>query len=619
MNVYWSKCGPRHGNFGDKLTSLIFEYFGIAHVWSSPQRAQVFGIGSILEAIPRDFSGVVWTSGQKHETTRKDLLGAKVLALRGPETVRRTQLSAPAEIAVGDGGLLVDLVARPVERRYKLGIVPHFVDADDPIIASVAKTSGEIAVIDVCGPTLEVIEQIGQCEHILSSSLHGLIVADSLGIPGEWIELNHGPEKVEGHGFKFRDYFAVYGITGKGPLCLHPADNLDTLLPKISRAARPGLAQIKERLIETLGEIPRHHSVSAGSGASLNAAHREAAALDRLEPRFRPPPHPSNAKQSLLGAELDRGLATANPVYAAPEIVEADAPRLAQFFLDCIQLLRHLRSRGIAHRAITPGRLLIRNGTPVLSDFGWSLLDHRPGDATGAIPSPDWPPHANDVRAMGRVLSTVVPRENRVFAKIAELIGDEDPKLGVTDLDILEWIVRAAAGDLVDRNGARAVREVLSRVDLLTRRVKDLQGKLRRQSTQVWELQWALARYEMQRVIPAGHAFVLVDDGHFAAQEGLPDRRSHPFGGPDTDYAEQPRDDQEALLALEQICRTDASFIVFTWPAFWWLEHYQELAARLESQFYCVLKNERLVIFQLGKTGERAGDGTDTVSDATQA
>ena len=42
-----------------------------------------------------------------------------------------------------------------------------------------------------------------------------------------------------------------------------------------------------------------------------------------------------------------------------------------------------------------------------------------------------------------------------------------------------------------------------------------------------------------------------------------------------------------------------ASYTAFGWPAFWWLDHYNELSDHLRSQYNCILENDRLVIFDL--------------------
>ncbi len=53
-----------------------------------------------------------------------------------------------------------------------------------------------------------MIDNILSCEIILSSSLHGLIVADAYNTPSSWIKFSN---KVYGNGFKFRDYYASIG------------------------------------------------------------------------------------------------------------------------------------------------------------------------------------------------------------------------------------------------------------------------------------------------------------------------------------------------------------------------------------------------------------------------
>jgi hypothetical protein len=45
--------------------------------------------------------------------------------------------------------------------------------------------------------------------------------------------------------------------------------------------------------------------------------------------------------------------------------------------------------------------------------------------------------------------------------------------------------------------------------------------------------------------------------------------------------------------------RTGVEFIVFGWPASWWLDYYAQFHDYLGSRFQCVLENDRLVVFGL--------------------
>ena len=62
---------------------------------------------------------------------------------------------------------------------------------------------------------MRFVNEVNQCQIILSSSLHGIICGDSYGIPSYWIELSN---KVIGKGFKFNDYFASVGRPLNDPI-----------------------------------------------------------------------------------------------------------------------------------------------------------------------------------------------------------------------------------------------------------------------------------------------------------------------------------------------------------------------------------------------------------------
>ena len=64
------------------------------------------------------------------------------------------------------------------------------------------------AAISVSIDAMETLRAIGECEMIASSSLHGLIVADALGIPNWRVSF---ARELKGGDFKFRDYALVVG------------------------------------------------------------------------------------------------------------------------------------------------------------------------------------------------------------------------------------------------------------------------------------------------------------------------------------------------------------------------------------------------------------------------
>lgn len=113
-----------------------------------------------------------------------------------------------------------------------------------------------------------------------------------------------------------------------------------------------------------------------------------------------------------------------------------------------------------------------------------------------------------------------------------------------------------------------------------------------------WSERLDLATQEIATLIPPGDTFILVDQNQWGS-EVVAGRHAIPFLERDGQYWGPPADDETAIRELERLRRVGASFIVFGWPAFWWLEQYAELHRHLRSQFCCVLKNPRLVVFDM--------------------
>ncbi len=119
-----------------------------------------------------------------------------------------------------------------------------------------------------------------------------------------------------------------------------------------------------------------------------------------------------------------------------------------------------------------------------------------------------------------------------------------------------------------------------------------------RRKRMVWNRQLTQAAKDVALLIPLGDSFVLVDDAKFGAGV-FGERQPIPFLERDGQYWGVPSDDQTAIHELERLRRAGATFIVFGWPSFWWLDYYSGLGNYLTSEFRCVLRNSRLIVFDL--------------------
>jgi pyruvyltransferase len=210
VRLFWSTDHSTYNfNIGDELSPAIVRMVSQREVtWAPPEGCDLAAIGSIIEMVlnvPRQTPTVVWGSGFIGDGPPLDHAPLVAAAVRGPHSAARLGLAG--EVPLGDPGLLASrLLTRRPAKRQMVGIVPHYEDLDLPIIRVWDEKRGR--VISPRLPAMEFLKAVAGCELILSSSLHGLIIADSLGVPNHWVRLS---DRVIGHGFKFRDYFRCLG------------------------------------------------------------------------------------------------------------------------------------------------------------------------------------------------------------------------------------------------------------------------------------------------------------------------------------------------------------------------------------------------------------------------
>lgn len=226
IKLYWwrgeGEHNPARQNFGDYLSPLIVELASGRRVEYAPvEQADMLAIGTILKKerkarrffFPRRLH--VWGSGAGGPD---ESFSARhhYHAVRGKMTSACVEGNAGYAAALGDPGLLVAHYwgSRPrPEKRYALGVIPHFIDADTPPIRKLLNIPGA-RLINVFAPIDEILGDVLACHHVVSSSLHGLIVSDAFGVPNRRLIVSGNIKSSH----KFADYYSAFDLEEPAPI-----------------------------------------------------------------------------------------------------------------------------------------------------------------------------------------------------------------------------------------------------------------------------------------------------------------------------------------------------------------------------------------------------------------
>jgi hypothetical protein len=224
-------------NFGDMLNVEISKLLGIDIQHAEKEDADAMFIGSLLSGFTNGDEYLssraikVWGTGFIRppstfpEKLRRPL---DVYAVRGRATLERLRNITGEKfenVALGDPGLLASRLidAAKMEKKYKIGIIPHYLDKGSPLIEKIHINNA--IVVDIQGNTLDFLSRIAECENVISSSLHGLITADSLKIPNVRMIIN----ELKGGDYKFDDYYSAFGIENHLRIDLHAIDEFSDI------------------------------------------------------------------------------------------------------------------------------------------------------------------------------------------------------------------------------------------------------------------------------------------------------------------------------------------------------------------------------------------------------
>lgn len=198
-------------NLGDALSPVICQWMlqreSLAFDSPCKKTHHLMAVGSILGG-QGFFDATVWGSGIKSFdqisslAKRRYFQKLNIRAVRGPLTrsaLRGCGYQCPE--VYGDPGVLMPLVYQSqVEKKHKLGVILHFKQMID--LSTDAKNM-DIRTDDY----QKFIDDLCSCEKIISSSLHGIILAEAYGIPAVFLG--------EGRDSEMFKYYDWYGSTGR--------------------------------------------------------------------------------------------------------------------------------------------------------------------------------------------------------------------------------------------------------------------------------------------------------------------------------------------------------------------------------------------------------------------
>lgn len=239
LNVSMEQIGNSvvHQNIGDDINFYLVKELSKKNVFNYVDVLNVFKlknymcIGSIMDWMTNNES-CIWGSGVRDNTNKLKCIPHDVLAVRGP--LSRQYLidnGVDCPPVYGDSALLLPLITPPHEKllaKYRIGIILHKNDIGNNVVRKFVQANENITMIDIMHykDWHDVIHEIQECEMIISSSLHGLIISDAYNIPNVWIKFSD--ETFDGC-FKYMDYMESVGRMDCKPFEMKESTSFDDI------------------------------------------------------------------------------------------------------------------------------------------------------------------------------------------------------------------------------------------------------------------------------------------------------------------------------------------------------------------------------------------------------
>lgn len=212
-----------HRNFGDDIVYDIVKYLiddplkKVLNLNSIMFKKYIKAknyvvVGSVIDIGSCNSNTVVYGAGIMKSEIEMTTKPSEIIAVRGPLSrnyLINNGVHCP-KIYMDSAFILKNLYKPNKLKKYKVGIIPHTYEDNLPILEELTKSFTNSVVISMKNYVTwrDVVDKMNECELILSSSLHGLIISDVYGIPNKQIKIFTKEKNKE---VKFKDYFLGVG------------------------------------------------------------------------------------------------------------------------------------------------------------------------------------------------------------------------------------------------------------------------------------------------------------------------------------------------------------------------------------------------------------------------
>ena len=221
-------------NVGDRINPAIVTAISgrhTAHVAGCCE-PHLVAVGSVMSATTP--ASLVWSTGVMHpDLGVGGVTPSNVYAVRGKLTHSALQTTGMKlrDVPLGDAGYLAPEllgISRFEFPTHTLGVVPHYVDRHNAHFRRLLDEPG-VLELNVHDRPEQFLQAMASCKAIISSSLHGLVFAEALGIPNLWVTAG---DEIAGGPFKFNDWFSTTAKPQPTAHALSPRDTSEELFQR---------------------------------------------------------------------------------------------------------------------------------------------------------------------------------------------------------------------------------------------------------------------------------------------------------------------------------------------------------------------------------------------------